>query len=192
MELEQNSKGMRSTQIAEFDYQNRECGTCSMCCQGYLYGEAYNAPFFPNHPCHYWDPEGGTRGCGGCSIHQDRPAICVQFNCLWKQTKQMPMWMKPNNSKVLVYTREWKDSTGEFLRPGESLQWISAVECGQQMDSNVLSWLIQQARYSNWNLHYQLKGQDHYLGSEQFHQFVDSSKELQQDILYNGQQNPIK
>jgi hypothetical protein len=182
LEVTTESKGTVDGPIQQFDYVERECGECSMCCQGYLYGEAYGLPFFPNNPCHYWDP---SSKCGGCSIHKDRPAICSDFECLWKQTKQMPQWMKPDYCKVLIYNRAWQDVEGEYFEAGTVLNWVSAVECGQKMDSNVLSWLIQQARRNEWNLHYQINKQDHYLGSEQFHHWVNATAGQQTTVVYN-------
>jgi hypothetical protein len=181
---------MKNLPITEFDYTKRECGTCSECCQGHLYGDAHGIPFFPGQPCHYWDP---SNSCGGCSIHKDRPPICSDFECLWKQTKQMPQWMRPDRTKVLMYQRAYQDVEGDYLEPGEVINWISAVECNQKMDSAMLSWLIQQARNNDWNLHYQINKVDHYLGSEVFHNFVnESANGVSQQLVYNENGQLVK
>lgn len=185
MDLTTTNTGTSSGEISEFDYVERECGSCSECCQGYLYGEAHGIPFYPNSPCHYWDPNGK---CGGCSIHKDRPAVCSDFQCLWKQTKQMPQYMRPDHTKVLVYTRVFHDTEGEYFQEGHTIQWISAVECGQPMSAQMLSWLVQQARANEWNLHYQINKQDHYLGSAEFHHFVNASAGQQTKVLYTGEE----
>lgn len=83
--------------------------------------------------------------------------------------------MKPELSKVIVFARQFEDIEGEYLEPGEIMHWVSMVECGQKVDSTVLSWVIQQARATNANLHYQVDKQDHYIGSPRFHDFVNKS-----------------
>jgi hypothetical protein len=147
----------------------RDCGTCKKCCEGWLYGEAYGLPFFPNHPCHYLDTD--PNKCGGCTIYEKRPAICIDFQCLWKQDQQVPLWMKPDKSGVILYHRSYEDVEGDYKEPGWTIHWISMVECGQQVDSTVLNWVIQQARFNEFNLHYTVKRQDYYLGSPEFHEF---------------------
>lgn len=162
--------------VREFDYIKRDCGSCNECCKGYLYGDAHGVPFYPDNPCHYLDMKSP---CGGCTIYNDRPAVCRDFKCWWLMSQQVPNWMKPELSKVIIYTREFNDVEGQYLEEGETIQWISMVECGQKVDSIVLSWVIQQAQRTQSNLHYQVNKQDHYLGSAQFHQFVNDSSGFQ-------------
>jgi len=148
----------------------RDCGTCKECCGGWLWGEAHGIPFFPNHPCHYLDPTPGR--CGGCTIYEDRPPICRDFQCLWLQDLQMPGWMKPEFSKVIMYQRTYEDIEGDVHEPGWSITWISMVECGETVDPTVLNWVITQARTQEFNLHYQVKKTDYYMGSPEFQDFA--------------------
>lgn len=177
----ENTHGLHT--IKEFDYIKRECGSCNECCKGYLYGEAHGTAFYPNRPCHYLDM---SSNCGGCTIYEDRPALCRDFKCYWLQSQQMPNWMKPEHCKVIVFQREYHDIEGEYFEAGETIRWVSMVECGQKVDSVVLSWVIQQAKAANANLHYQVNGQDHYLGTAEFHEFVEKSSGLQTTIINNS------
>lgn len=151
----------------------RECGTCKECCNGWLYGEAHGISFFPNHPCHYLDTTESR--CGGCTIYSERPAICRDFKCMWLTSQQIPLWMKPDKSKVIVYERAYEDVDGTYKEPGWKINWVSMVECGKDVDPTVLNWMFQQARNNEFNLHYQVKKTDYYMGSQEFHDFAKAT-----------------
>ncbi len=57
----------------------RECGECSLCC----FVPYIDEPSFK--PCHTWCPH-RVKGIG-CAIYDDpdKPAICADFQCSWKQ-----------------------------------------------------------------------------------------------------------
>ena len=54
-----------------------KCGDCTLCCQGWLIGDAYGNGFYPNRPCIYLQPK--------CNIYQYRPVTCKNYFCAWSQ-----------------------------------------------------------------------------------------------------------
>jgi hypothetical protein len=72
---------------------SRECGSCSMCCK-VLSIEELNKP--ADKWCTHCTP---GKGCG---IYKDRPEVCKTFKCGWLLSPEVPDWMKPSESKVLL------------------------------------------------------------------------------------------
>ena len=119
----------------------RTCDSCTACCQGHLTGNAHGHNFQPGKPCFFV-------GEKSCSIYSDRPAEpCKSFKCEWLASDYLPMWMRPDLSKVIVVRR---------LKDNE--EWIEIKEAGQKLDSAVLSWMTIWAANNNKNLRYQVDG----------------------------------
>ena len=103
----------------------RECNGCTACCEGWLSGQAYGHYFQPGRPCHF-------KCEGGCAIYENRPENpCKTFTCEWLTNSELPEWMKPSISKVIVSKKVW--SGGEYLK---------VLEMGQKIDSDVLNWFF--------------------------------------------------
>jgi uncharacterized cysteine cluster protein YcgN (CxxCxxCC family) len=117
----------------------RTCDSCTKCCQGHLWDEAHGHTFQSGKPCFFV-------GEKGCSIYADRPKDpCVSFKCEWLAGDYLPMWMRPDLSKVIVTKRVYDDG-----------EWLEVCEAGQKMDSAVLSWLLIWAKNNNKNIRYQI------------------------------------
>ena len=140
--------------IKEFDYVNRECGSCTACCEGWVSGEAYGEPFYTGRHCHFLDK--------GCTIYQDRPSACAAFKCAWIESQQIPNWMKPEYSKVILYNKHEGD-----------MKWLCMVEMGSKVDSSVLVWVLEYARTLDTNLYYEVDKIPHLIGSPQFIRFMN-------------------
>lgn len=124
----------------------RTCDGCTACCQGYLSGMAHGNNFQPGKPCFFISEK-------SCSIYADRPdEPCKSFKCEWLAHDYLPMWMRPDLSKVIVVRRE-----------RDNKEWIEVKEAGQKIDSAVLSWMVLWAVNNNKNLHYQVDGGWNYL-----------------------------
>jgi hypothetical protein len=120
----------------------RQCGDCTVCCEGWLTGSAHGKPFYPGRPCHFI-------GAQSCSIYNDRPEMCVKFTCLWlEQPDVFPEWLKPNHSKVLAYKQ--KTPNGHL--------YYRIHECGQKIDSKILNYLVQWSLNSSVNISVQVHG----------------------------------
>jgi hypothetical protein len=130
---------------------DRTCGTCTKCCEGYLYGEVRGLKFYPGMPCHF-------KGDGCCTIYPDRPKKqCQDFNCLWLTDDRLPSWMKPDKSDVILV----KVQTDRH-------EFVEAYEAGSKIDSTILNRLLQYAMHHNLNLLYQVGGGWNAIGTPEF------------------------
>lgn len=125
----------------------RSCNGCTACCEGWLEGSAYNHKFFSGRPCHF-------KGKDGCSIYENRPKEqCQDFNCMWLTNLNIPEWLKPNLSKVIIVEKNNKDIG----------YYIEVSEMGKKIDSVVLSWLFQFHQNNRINMSIQIdSGWMHY------------------------------
>jgi len=130
----------------------RNCDGCTVCCEGWLFGEAHGKHFSPGRPCHFM-------GHKGCTIYENRPEDpCKVFKCQWLSNDDIPAWMKPDVIKVLITKREEK---------GHS--YLQLVELGQRMDPRVLSWFfLEHLNGRVINLKYQIDGGWTYIGTPEF------------------------
>jgi len=105
----------------------RPCGDCAACCQGWLTTHALGHDIYLDHPCPYTDGH-------GCTIHAERPKDpCKIFFCAWaEQDSELPQWMQPNQSGVIVITNRmsWKKTPVDILVSTENdpdirfIQWF--------------------------------------------------------------------
>lgn len=133
--------------------KERECGECNQCCK-WLYFSVNGNVRHPGKPCFYLGEN--------CTIHEVRPQVCRDYHCAYIQGI-VPEWMKPSLSNVMISTEKWG--------PNKEYKMLRAVECGQKLDSEVLSWLIQYSRNTGVGLMYQLSGHYNYFGPDLFMQF---------------------
>ena len=110
------------------------CDGCTACCS-LLPIEAINKP--ANTDCRYCD--------AGCSIYEDRPETCAEFECGYLQGKNLPLSLRPDKcgiifiknthrifSGVLVPeikpTNDAKGQIDAFLNQGFSVMVLSVNE----------------------------------------------------------------
>ena len=73
---------------------NRECGSCTMCCQGDFYNNVYGNVVKFNKPCVF------SIKNEGCSIHKTKPDNCKNFKCAWLKGL-FEDDMRPDKSKIV-------------------------------------------------------------------------------------------
>jgi hypothetical protein len=71
----------------------KDCGSCAICCK------------FLEIPCLDKKADTWCQHCKpgsyhSCSIHENRPEDCINFNCFWK-AEEWYDWLRPDRSKVL-------------------------------------------------------------------------------------------
>jgi hypothetical protein len=71
----------------------RECGDCSLCCKVMAIDELAKPP---GSWCRHCKPG------QGCLIHEQRPAECRSFNCLWLMDHRFGPHWRPNKSKLVL------------------------------------------------------------------------------------------
>jgi hypothetical protein len=139
---------------------SRECGDCTKCCEGFLVGSVQGKDFYPGKPCHFI--EIGK----GCTIYKDRPVDpCKRYKCGWLVDEEMPEWLKPNQSNVIIDVRD-----------AEGIPFINVIEAGETLRSDVLSWLITNALNKAWNLRWTIKDSSHWIGSQEFLVVMEKTK----------------
>jgi len=135
---------------------NRNCEGCTMCCQGWLHGSAYEHTFYSGKPCHFVCEK-------GCSIYNERPEDpCKSYTCAWLNDLNFPEWFKPNLSKVICTWRQWKPEN----------YYLEVSECGEKIDSKILSWLFMKYVNNLYNFKYQLDGGWNYVGQQEFLEYM--------------------
>lgn len=104
----------------------KSCDNCTKCCEGYLAGQAKGIPFYKGKPCYF--VEIGK----GCNIYNDRPKDpCVTYNCQWLLNKDLPDWIKPNKSGILITFRTTKNK----------IPYLEIIECSEKIDDRAVPWL---------------------------------------------------
>lgn len=100
--------------------------------------------------CHF-------KGPGHCTIYDQRPGLCVNFRCEWIDNNDIPEWLKPSLSKVIMYRRMVND-----------IGYINIVETGAKMDSTHLNWIILHALQNGLNIRYMVDSGWNFIGSPEF------------------------
>jgi hypothetical protein len=107
---------------------DRQCLSCSACCEGWIKAKINGVPLSPYKPCEFCSGE-------GCAIYEKRPAVpCASFICGWLMDQSpLPEHMKPNAcGAIILFDRKWGGNTvtyalptGERI-PGDTLEWLMA------------------------------------------------------------------
>lgn len=141
--------------------EKRSCGTCTACCEGWLHADVKidnieykvrpgnQCPMIVNHQC---------------SIHNsDRRPLhpCRDYSCMWLDNKDIPDWMRPDKSKVILTEKFYK-----------GISYIQMAETGKKVDSSILANVIQYAFLNGKNLEYNVEGKAHHIGSPEFMKLV--------------------
>lgn len=75
----------------------RSCGNCSLCCKLPMI-EVLSKP--ADTWCKHCKP-----GLNGCTIYDNRPEICAQFQCEWVKGNVDDIW-KPTSAKMVLHVSE--------------------------------------------------------------------------------------
>ena len=117
------------TYTSTIDINPRSCNGCKKCCEGWLTGEAFGYSFYPGKPCKFIDRN-------GCSIYDVRPADpCKGFQCSWKVNKNIPEWLKPNVSGIMI-----------IYNSIEKHRYISILSAGNPVNDKVINWAEQSVK----------------------------------------------
>ena len=120
----------------------RECGDCSLCCQGTLTVKVNEHEVYPKNPCPHVT-------CDGCGIFNDpsRPDVCKGYYCAWTQDKRFPDWLKPNKCHfVMTYNLDTMVITGDPDHP---------------IDASAFLWVLNYCALYNKKVHYTIKSASH-------------------------------
>ena len=100
---------------------NRNCNNCTKCCEGWTKGNVKGYDYYRGKPCHF------VKINVGCSIYKDRPKKqCEDYNCEWLVNEEIPEWMKPNYTHVVINKIE-----------EEGYVYFKCIEAGKKMSVNI-------------------------------------------------------
>ena len=74
---------------------DRNCTDCTMCCEGWLSGDAYGHKFYPGKYCIFLQSK-------KCAIYESRPTMCKDFLCQWRIDPSIPKNFKPNIVNYMI------------------------------------------------------------------------------------------
>jgi len=111
--------------------EQRTCDGCNACCVVYSFDEepVGEKPRFATCP--------KVSECGGCSIYEQRPPVCRDFQCSWL-AGDLPLKMAPKDVGFVITTV----STGAFETPVMNIQ---ETRHGAFKDSAILAELLASA-----------------------------------------------
>lgn len=135
--------------------EQRTCGECTKCCEGWLTASVNGHMMSPGKPCYFLSQ-------GRCSDYNNRPEDpCKVYSCAWLTDASFPSWFKPSLSNVIISKKTPVD---------KNLTYYEVVEAGAKIDSTVLNWIIRWAIATSTNLIYSVDGKAYTLGSAEFTQ----------------------
>lgn len=130
----------------------RECSGCTECCKGVLRCNVFGRELTRGNPCHYL-------GKTGCTVYEARPVSpCQTYKCVWLMSDDLPLWMKPENSGVIVTKRPYAD--GKYF-------W-DVIEVRGKMDVLVLRWLMVHHINTKLPMRIQIDGGANLFGNAEF------------------------
>ena len=136
----------------------RECGECTKCCEGNLLLTVRNRSVNKSNPCHFLSK---LSKCGGCTIYEDRPPVCKDFQCDWLINPEIPEWMKPSLANVIVINQDQA-----------KVHYYEIVETDGKIDSVVLNWILLFAIRNKINLKYSVNFETNMFGSAEFLEYM--------------------
>ena len=138
----------------------RTCGNCTKCCEGWLDGEALGYKFYAGRPCHF------IAIGKGCSVYSKRPKEpCQSYKCAWLLDENIPEWMKPSDVNSIL----------DYRTTSNGIPYMSLIEAGSTLSSQVLTWVIQAALKNKANLIWRINGGMHWIGSPEFIQAIQET-----------------
>lgn len=135
----------------------RQCGTCTACCEGWAEGEIRGHWMSPGRHCHFL--EGGSGGA--CSIYDERPqSPCRNFVCGWlRPGSAFPDEFRPDRCGVIIVPTRWRDHPAYIL-----------LSAGHDPAPEMLAWMKAYANETRSPFFYALAGERIGYGPPEFQQ----------------------
>ena len=132
----------------------RECGTCTACCDGWAVGNIHGYEMKPGVPCHF-------RGEGCCTIYERRPMeLCRNFACGWlRPGSPFPDSFRPDQLGVMIVTTQWRSQPAYI-----------PVSAGRDPDERLLAWMRELASRTGAPFFYEQNGERFGFGPPAFQQ----------------------
>lgn len=124
------------------DHIGKSCDGCTRCCEGWLTTKVYDFEIGPNTgACRFL----GSSGCNIYQVRLDDP--CKVFQCGWKENNNIPNFMKPDISDVII-----------LVRYVEKFMFYRLVKCSNNLKKEVVDWAKEFSKKGNNILAYDNDG----------------------------------
>ena len=81
----------------------KECAECTKCCEGHLTLSEVLGKIVPGHDsCPFLN----KMEVHGCCLYEHRPQMCIRYSCCWKTDQEIPDYMRPDKSGVIITKRD--------------------------------------------------------------------------------------
>lgn len=105
---------------------SKECGECTVCCSGTLDAVIFEHTITKGVSCPFVSKS-------GCTIHSERPNVCRSFICGWLAHPNIPEYMRPDKSGVILISSKINNasilSAIEYDQVTEkAVDWLDRVE----------------------------------------------------------------
>ncbi len=131
---------------------DRECGTCTKCCEGWLKGNIKGHEMYPGKPCFF--VEIGK----GCKDYENRPKEpCKSFECGWITIDEMPEEFKPSMSGVIM--SRYENNGNPYIRINKA---------PNNPTEQYLSWAVVHAVSNKYNLLWAVDDKSWWIGNDKF------------------------
>jgi len=109
---------------------SRECDGCTSCCTGVITFTDVDAN---DNIIVSTREHGCTKYAKGCTIYNDRPKTCKEFDCLYIQDEGLPEIMKPSNCGFIMHGYNATDTENSRIV-------LSQNTDGPDIDERALLW----------------------------------------------------
>jgi len=132
----------------------RQCGTCTACCDGWVVGTVRGHQMKPGTPCHF-------RGDGCCTIYDQRPVEpCRNFVCGWLAPgSPFPEEFRPDRLGVMIVRTRWRGRAAYILG-----------SAGRDPDERLLDWMRSFSVQTGSPFFYESRGERFGFGPPEFQQ----------------------
>jgi len=90
---------------------NRACGECTSCCDGWLHAVIYGHEMGNGVPCQFRKP-------AACGIYDTRPELCRSFRCGWLMPGSgFPEAWRPDKAGFIIRPGTWRGGKCWLLHP---------------------------------------------------------------------------
>jgi hypothetical protein len=96
------------------DIPGKACGSCSFCCKVLEIDEFVKAAGVLCEHC---------SASGGCGIYMERPQVCRDYQCLWKEDRGLPAPMRPDKVGTLLMDDPDSDEYHAVCDPEKPFSW---------------------------------------------------------------------
>ena len=140
--------------VISIESSQRNCGTCTACCDGWVEGTIYGHEMRPGTPCHF-------RGEGCCTIYERRPQEpCRRFICGWLAPgSPFPDAFRPDRLGVMIVPTRWRGAPAFILKSAP-----------RDPDEALLGWMREFSVKNGAPFFYESRGERYGFGPVEFQQ----------------------